>query len=215
MTIVLQTFTGRRFDYTSPAVDQISILDIAHGLALQNRFNGHTALPYSVAEHSARVALRVKQLAMDNWIEQRIGSATRPLDAVRVALLHDAGEAYVGDLVRPLKQRADFASFGWLEQRIQRVIHERFDLDKVALDSHELVKRADRELLHTEARDLLPGGPRGWIAAEALPARIEPMPWHQAERWFLLQFAELFPVDQEIGNVRRDLAPAQAAETES
>ena len=204
MTLVLQTYTGRRFDYATPAVDQVSILDIAHGLALQNRFNGHTRLPYSVAEHSVRVALRVKQLATE-----------AALDAVRVALLHDAGEAYVGDLVKPLKVRADFASFTWLESRIQRVIHERFGLERVALDFYDLVKRADSELLHTEARDLLPGGPRGWVAGEALPARIEPMPWHQAERWFLETFAWLFPVDQEIGHVRRDLAPAQAMETET
>lgn len=184
----LQTYTGRRFEFETPHWSDISIVDIAHALALTNRFGGHTRVPYSVAEHSCRVAMRCRDLAHGN------------LDAMRAGLLHDAAEAYVGDLVRPLKLRIDMGAFGWLERRIMRVIEVRF-APAAEIDYQHLVVKADAELLATEARDLLNGGPlEGWASLpDPLPERIEAKGelWQAAEIWFLQVWQGLWEADPE------------------
>ena len=80
------TQTGKRFDLFEPDADMIDPRDIAHSLAHLCRFNGHTREFYSVAQHSCLVADLV------------------PTEHKLAALLHDATEAYIGDMVRPLKQ---------------------------------------------------------------------------------------------------------------
>jgi hypothetical protein len=77
------TYTGRRFHFLDPKIDEISIEDIAHALSNVCRFTGHTKRFYSVAEHSCLVSA-----LCDNRLE---------------GLLHDASEAYMSDLSSPLK----------------------------------------------------------------------------------------------------------------
>jgi hypothetical protein len=83
----LNTYTGKKFEYTYPQPEQIDIRDIAHALSHLCRFNGHTNMFYSVAQHSLLVS------------EKLPGSAEDKLGA----LLHDAAEAYVCDIPSPLK----------------------------------------------------------------------------------------------------------------
>lgn len=80
------TFSGERFYPFSPAPEEVKTKDIAHALANICRFNGHTRGFYSVAAHSVHVSRLV------------------PPEFALEALLHDAAEAYVGDMVRPLKR---------------------------------------------------------------------------------------------------------------
>lgn len=80
------TSTGKRFDLLEPDADMIDPWDICHSLAHLCRFNGHTREFYSVAQHSCIVAELV------------------PEEHKLAALLHDATEAYLGDITRPLKQ---------------------------------------------------------------------------------------------------------------
>ncbi len=82
---------GREFDFADPQVEDVHIRDIAHALATIPRFGGHPDERYSVGQHSLLVCDIV------------CGELKRP-DLARAALLHDAAEAYTGDIVRPLKR---------------------------------------------------------------------------------------------------------------
>ena len=138
MTWIL-TRTGRRFDLLAPCPSQIFVLDIAHALAHLCRFSGHTSRHYSVAQHSLVVASIV------------------PAEHKLAALLHDATEAYVGDMVRPLKQL--MPEYRAVEQRIWHAICERFD---IAQELPECVKEADMIALATERAQLMPDHPAEW-----------------------------------------------------
>ncbi|MFH1495895.1 MAG: phosphohydrolase, partial [Pseudomonadota bacterium] len=107
-TLYVSTYLGNRFYPLEPRIDDVAIEDIAHGLAYQCRFNGQTSAFYSVAQHSLIVASLV------------------PEELRFAALLHDAAEAYLGDMVKPLKVL--LPSFSEIEDSVTRIIGERFDV---------------------------------------------------------------------------------------
>jgi hypothetical protein len=155
----IQTATGGRFYPLHPRPDEINMLDVAHALSNLCRFAGHTYRFYSVAEHSLHVSRRVEQLARESEHEhERADDAVRTL--ALAALLHDAPEAFVVDLPRPIKHMPGFELYRLAENRIAACVCLRFGLPAGALD-HPLVKHADNELLFTERRDLLPPLPEG------------------------------------------------------
>lgn len=127
----LTLYSGGRFDYDKFGAYDITLLDVAHALARIGRFNGHGSEFYSVAQHSVSVAL------------------FSPPHFARWGLLHDATEAYVNDLPRPLKYREDMVPYRLLEKRVSRAIAERFNLSP--LDEPEEVREADREVTNAEA----------------------------------------------------------------
>ncbi len=128
----IETYSGRKFDFANPTPDMVSIEGIAHALAHNNRFTGHTSRPYSVAEHSINVAGLVA--APDRF----------------AALMHDATEAYIADISSPAK--AMLPDYRKLEKRIWSVIAEKFDLPEKLPDS---VKWADWNMLFCERECLL------------------------------------------------------------
>jgi hypothetical protein len=138
----IQTYTGKRFDPLRPDPELIDIRDIAHSLSNQCRFTGHSQRFYSVAEHSIHVS-----------------NFCRPEDAL-YGLLHDASEAYLVDLPRPLKHDSDFGvGYRRVESRMQDAVAIAFGLSFAMPKS---VKVADRNLLLTEKRDLLGPSPDLW-----------------------------------------------------
>lgn len=149
------TRSGRKFDLANPNADMVDPTDIAHSLSMQCRFNGHTSSFYSVAQHCYLVADLV------------------PAEHQLAALLHDATEAYVGDLVRPLKQgMSDFAErssvldlYAYTEHRVWIAICQRFDLEPTLPDC---VKHADLVALTTEKRDLMPSHAEPWPCLEGI-----------------------------------------------
>ena len=146
------THTGKRFDLFEPDVDMIDPRDIAHSLSHLCRFNGHTREFYSVAQHSCLVADLV------------------PAEHKLAALLHDATEAYIGDMVRPLKQWMH--AYQDVETWIWDRICTRFCLDQ---DLPASVTKADLIALATERRDLMPPDPATWdclVGIEPAPERI-------------------------------------------
>jgi hypothetical protein len=162
----IQTYTGKRFQPQDPRSDDFDIRDIAHSLSLQCRFNGHCRVFYSVADHSVRV------------------SEICPPDAALWGLLHDLGEAYVGDLPRPVK--ALLPSFEAIEMELLRAASKAFEL---CWPVPEAVKVADDTLLATEARDLMVDPPEPWpLTQDPLDRRIEPLSAREAEREFLGRF---------------------------
>lgn len=171
MTFIL-TASGRIFDYRSPRPSMIDIGDIARALSRESRFNGHTSVFYSVAQHAV----------IASWLV--------PQPFALEALLHDAPEAYLKDLPSPLK--ALCPDYRVIEARVDAAIRDRFLLP--ATPSAE-VKRVDLVLLATEKRDLMPDCPIPWPCLEGvkpISSRLAPYPSpEEAERAFLERFEEI------------------------
>ncbi len=176
-----QSYVGLALDLDDPKPEQFDIVDMAHSLATINRYGGHAAWPYSVAQHSVVVAELV--------------FATEPREAL-AALLHEGEEPWIGDWSSPLKwllrQRAPEALA--LISPIKRACEERFFLAPLALDSR-VIKQADLLALSTERRDLFGPSPRpGWGDATGfelpppLEARCEEWTWQKAKARFLEAF---------------------------
>ena len=173
------TYTGMQFWPLDPRPEDICIEDIAHALALQCRFNGHTTEFYSVAEHSVRVS-RACPPAFALW-----------------GLLHDAPEAYIGDMVRPLKRGPGMEEYCRADVRIMAAVAEVFGLPMPpdGADMPRVVAAADDALLHAEARDLLlPCPDQWWSEEQAHPEPVEAWSPHDAELAFLDRFDELTQV---------------------
>jgi uncharacterized protein len=138
---VMETFTGRTFDLANPRAEYVNALDIAMGLARENRFGGHTREPYSVLTHSLLVA-------------GIVGLRTHSPAAVIYALLHDAHEAYCKDIPRPLKHLLG-EQYKQICASVQLAI---LDYHGLPLPSEEIaaaVKAADESACRAEARILM------------------------------------------------------------
>jgi hypothetical protein len=165
------TVSGSTFDFTDPTESIIDINDIAHALSNICRFNGHVKEFYSVAQHSVLVSYEV------------------PEKHAMAGLLHDAAEAFLGDVTRPLKNLLpDYAA---IEQRVELAVFRGFGLtDKLPKCVHE----ADLVLLATEKRDLMPVSDNNWECIAGIEPRaniIRPMSPSSARELFLLRFEEL------------------------
>jgi hypothetical protein len=151
----MQTYSGGQFWPLEPRVEDVHITDIAHAIGKLCRFSGHLKCFYSVAEHSIRVSRFV------------------PAEYALWGLLHDAAEAFISDIPRPVKRNIG-PTIGEVEERILRVVAARFGLP---WPMSACVVYADNVLLSTEARDLFVGGPVvGWTEAlgcQPLPEKIE------------------------------------------
>jgi 5'-deoxynucleotidase YfbR-like HD superfamily hydrolase len=132
----LQTVSGRWVNPFDPDPEQLDVGDIARSLANQCRFGGHCRVFYSVAQHSVIVS---------QLVEQRGGD----VEDVFAALMHDASEAYLGDMPHPLKHRSPLgAAFKAAEEHLERAIRDRFRIKPEV----PAIKPADRALLATERR---------------------------------------------------------------
>lgn len=187
--------SGRRLDLLNPSPLDVEIEDIAHGLARVARWNGQTLgdHPFSVAQHSL-IVCDIAQALNPAW-QNRWKLA---------ALLHDAPEYVVGDLISPFKAAIglDYKAF---EINLLGAIHMRFGLPAQVPDHvGALIKRADRIAAYFEATGLAGFereeaarffGPPGQLDAQ-LTARLgdlTPLPTGDAQRAFLALFARLEP----------------------
>lgn len=156
----IQTRSGRAFDLLDPKPEQVDIGDIAFALATLPRFTGHVR-GYSVAEHSVFVSVRVNQLTHSTNL-----SSEEKAKLALGALLHDAHEAYIGDLSSPLKQalRSRYPDpIAAIERPIIEAIAQHVGLDsKYMVD--DVVKRADLEMLAVEHQKFFKG--------------LQARPWH-------------------------------------
>jgi uncharacterized protein len=173
----IQTLSGRRVNPFDAAPEDIDPGDIARALSNICRFGGHSRAFYSVAQHSAIVC---------DLLEAR--GATR--GELMAALLHDAAEAYLGDLPHPLKHRSELgAGFRAAEKRLEAVIAERFALP----DAAARIKPLDRSLLAAERR-IFSEVTWHWPeldGAEALDIEIEPWSPRRAQEEFLRRYERI------------------------
>jgi hypothetical protein len=172
----IQTYSGGRFYPVSPRADEVNLRDIGHALSNLCRFTGHCYRFYSVAEHSVRVA---------DAVARNYPGATP--EVLLFALLHDASEAYLTDLPRPLKEHSELGRlYRIAESHVEAVICEHFDLAPTD-EVRAAVKHADNVLLATEARDLMPQrevAAWSWMP-EPLPELICPREPVDAFGWFM------------------------------
>ena len=178
----IQTFSGGQFWPIDPRPEEIRIVDIAHALSNVCRFTGHVSEFYSVAQHSVHV--------------MQLLDSDAPLWLKRWALLHDASEAYIADLSRPVKRSGAIGEeYLKVEAVIMAAVCQRFDLP---VEMPSAVHRADNIMLATEKRDLMDDsqalgkalhkwneleGPAGFVIMALLP--------HQAKKMFMRAVEEL------------------------
>lgn len=143
---IMRTRSGRAFDLVNPRIADVDIHDIATALSHICRFTGQSACHYSVAEHSVRVMA---------YVEGKYPHA--PATLLRMALLHDAHEAYINDVTRPQKEAmrrlcAPHPSpYDVMEERVQRAVYAAFSMPFHASSWREIVKEADNAIYCREA----------------------------------------------------------------
>lgn len=137
--------SGRRLDLLDPTPVDIEIQDIAHGLSFVARWNGQTNgdFPYSVAEHSLLVERIFSELNPNSNPEARL-----------TALLHDAPEYVLGDLISPVKAAVGYG-YENLDDKLTAAIHRRFGLPaKVSPQLKKKIKKADKVSAWLEAMEI-------------------------------------------------------------
>ena len=179
--------SGRRLDLLDPSPLDVEIEDIAHGLARVARWNGQTSgdWAYSVAQHCILVEELVVEFRPKTPAPWRLA-----------ALLHDAPEYVIGDLITPFKAAVGM-DYKALESRLQAAIHIRFGLPAALPKSAAvLIKRADRAAAYIEATQLagfsVADANRYFVRPRNLePPSLEPWPPSEAKARYLARFEDL------------------------
>lgn len=152
----MQTVTGRRFYPLAPRAEDVDIYDIAHGLAMCCRYAGHTRRFYSVAEHCVHVSREVERALTERSIHRpRVANLT-VLRWSLLGLLHDSSEAYIGDMIRPLKHQPEMAEFRRAEAAIEVAVLRAFVtwFEPPGSDAWRLIKEIDDRIIVDEVNAL-------------------------------------------------------------
>lgn len=160
----IQTRMGIPFDLANPRPEAVSIYDISNALSKLCRYTGHVSQFYSVAQHSVLVSVILEDAGANR-------------ETIRAGLLHDAAEAYVGDVSSPLKSM--LPEYKAIENEISNVIFEALRLDCDAVD-WRAVKWADMMALYIERAVLMVESDAAWadedMAKEAEMLSITQIP---------------------------------------
>ena len=172
----IQTFSGVHFYSLDPRPEEIRLVDIAHALSMQCRFTGHTSDFYSVAQHS----LYVSQIC-------------DPVNALW-GLLHDASEAYLVDVARPVKLQPEMLAYREAENRLMACITKRFNLLSPTMPPD--VHAADQTMLGAEAAALMKATDNShwakWMTPAAVKIRVVPISdWRTVRGMFIDRAMEL------------------------
>ena len=169
----MQTATGRKFWPMSPEPDEVFIEDIAHSLSLQCRYAGHCLRFYSVAEHSVLIARHL--------------AAKHAPEVALWGLLHDASEAYLVDVPRPVKPY--LTGYKVAEAAVMEVVCQRFGL--APFDMPPEVHDADERIIADELVNLVPMDWHARYAGRELGVRLRYWSPEQAKVEFLATFDAL------------------------
>ena len=164
----MQTFLGNKYYPLDPRAEEVSAIDIAHALSMLCRYNGHTTKFYSVAEHCCHLHDLV------------------PAKYKKVALLHDATEAYTCDMPRPLKLSMpaykEIETLNWL------AICERFDMSP---KEPGILKELDLRICLDEREAVMSHSKYEWNIGEPLGIDIPAWTQPEAKRQFLKRWLKL------------------------
>jgi hypothetical protein len=168
MAKTICTSKGVYFDFEHPEKHPFDIEEIAHALSLQCRYTGHCRWHYSIAQHSVLVSYQV------------------PHYMALTGLMHDASEAYLGDVSTHLKSL--LPDYKVIERRTEGALAASFNL---LYPLPEEVKLADGRMLLTEVRDLIPNRNQDWPDFEPYDFGIARMQPNEAKELFLNRYYEL------------------------
>lgn len=141
----IKVFSGHYFDLANPTPETVDIVTIAHCLARECRYGNHTPEHYSVAEH----LLHCTDLAERDGVRG---------DVLKAVFLHDAAEAYLRDLSKPLKVM--LPEYSRIESRVSAAVAKRFGVDFDA--NYALIKKYDRIMLKAEKQQIWPNDAEKW-----------------------------------------------------
>lgn len=166
----MQTASGKQFWPLDPKPSDVDRIDIAHALGMKCRFGGHCQRFYSIGEHSLRVAKIV------------------PAEFSLHALLHDAAEAYLPDVIAPIKKYVAISNdldvmpsaFQWWEMGVMGAIYQHFGIEWPSEECEAAIHHADLVMLATEARDIMGKPPAPWVSlpeplAEGIGETLNPV----------------------------------------
>ena len=177
----IQTWSGGPFDLLKPRAEDINLLDIAQSLGKLNRFNGHSKFAYSVAQHSILVSMLLAETEYE-----------------REGLMHDAAEAYVGDIATPLKRALRSRLSPFEKDPLQEICEpiERLIADKFGLVYPWPIEvhNADREALRIERQYVMhPSSGVSWVGVGVSDrhCRIPPVDPETATAQFLETYQTL------------------------
>ena len=154
----ITTYTEKHFDPLNPDMTQVNIQDIAHALSFICRGNGHVKSFFSVGQHCINAA---REAALRGYSDR----------VILACLIHDAGEAYMSDVPRPLK--ASMPEYVHAEDRLLELIYEKFLGSPLTPEEHRLVKAIDNDLLYYDLKELL-----GEVSAESAPELCIELNYH-------------------------------------
>lgn len=169
------TYSGRKVYPRKPDREVVDINDVAHHLAMENRYCGATHWPYSVAQHSVYVSYHV------------------PNPYKLEGLLHDSGEYVMRDLPKPVKDSIDTEEHTRLEREWTRAVMLKFGIVP-SKASHDIIKRVDQRIVLDETAALSPCPevyPPEYPGIEPLGIKIERWAWEDAKYRFLNRFEQL------------------------
>ncbi len=173
---IMRVNSGGIFHPLDPQFDEIHIEDIAHALSLMCRGNGQLRHFYSVAQHSINCAIEAKARGYSRRVQL-------------ACLLHDGSEAYIADIIRPIKPF--LSNYYALEEKLQNLIYEKYLTSKLCDDEAALVKLIDDEILRYELHELLNGSKATELPNLSTIPLCEVVPFEVNECSFLTHFYEL------------------------
>ncbi|MFV0393191.1 MAG: phosphohydrolase [Coprobacillaceae bacterium] len=174
MSTYMTTYTKKRIFPMQLTKEDINIKDIAHALSLMCRANGHIKYFYSVAQHSINCA----QEAMHRGYAKKV---------IKACLLHDASEAYLSDIIRPVKQHLD--TYLVIEDSIQTLIYNKFGIEDLDEKEKQQVKQIDDDMLYNELFTLMDEKIVDVIPTLSEDVDLTYHEFEDVEREFLLLFA--------------------------
>lgn len=167
---IMNTYTGRKFDPMHIKPKNICLEDIAHALSYLCRGGGQTLIFYSVAQHCLNCA---EEARARGWSDRMI----------LACLLHDASEAYISDIIRPVK--AHLSNYLEIEEMIMNVIWEKFALNDLTSEEHAMWKQIDNDILSAELPVLFPGEKTHQTAPLQSAPDLKEHPFRDMEKQFL------------------------------
>ncbi|MBE5922159.1 MAG: hypothetical protein E7269_05350 [Lachnospiraceae bacterium] len=172
----ITTFTGKHIDPLNPDSERIDIRDIAHALSLTCRGNGHVKTFFSVAQHCINCALEAEARGYSKRV-------------VLSCLLHDAGEAYLSDVPRPLK--SSFIEYRNAEAHLLDMIYAKFLAEPLTEEEKKRIKDIDDNMLYYDLIELLGETPAGTAPELATALNYEVIPFAEVENAYLEMYERL------------------------